>query len=194
MTRVRCFTGIPLPVQISGPLVEACEAVRETDPSWRDEKWVPPQNLHVTLKFIGWLDEEVLDDLCSAVGGAVERRASFDLPFEGVVAVPTTRRCRMLWGSFLDPNGCCTALAEAIEEAVLAFGVEPERRAFRAHATLVRARRPKPMGEGALDAAARLIASAPGFMSVPSASLFTSRLTPHGPIYDQIGAWPLEGE
>lgn len=194
MSRVRCFVGIPLPAGIADPLAEACAALRKADRSWRDEKWVPAANLHVTVKFLGWVDESQLAALLDVIGEACEPHSAFELPFAGLRAVPGNRKPRMLWASFLDPTGSCTALAESVERAVLPFGIEQEERAFTPHVTLCRARRPKPLSQAGLDAAEAVLASAPGLMSVPSVSVFSSRLTPRGPIYSVIGAWCLRGD
>lgn len=194
MSQVRCFVGIPLPACIADPLVGACLALREADPAWRDEKWILPENLHITVKFLGMIDEEALPSLQEAIGTAVGPISEFELPFAGIHAHPNARRCRMLWASFFDPADACAALAESVQRAALGFGVEPETRAFRAHATLCRARRPKPVSEQGMDAAADALEAVPELMSVPSASLFTSRLTPRGPIYTEIGAWRLRGD
>jgi 2'-5' RNA ligase len=193
VSKTRLFTGIPLPKDFSDALLRACDAVRETDPSWRDEKWVAAENLHVTLKFIGWMPDEAMSALLVEVGAAIEAVTPFELPFEGIRPVPGVRRARMLWGTFLDPDGACAALARSVERAVLPFGVEPETRPFSAHATLVRAHRPHAISDGAVSAASAVLREAPESMSVPSASLFSSTLTPRGPHYSEVGSWTLKG-
>lgn len=194
MTEIRCFVGIPLVPCIADLLAEAVSVVRETDRSWRDEKWVPRENMHVTLKFLGNRPEDEVDALAEAVGDAVADLHAFDLPLSGLRAVPQPRRCRMLWASFLDPDGACAALAQSVDRAALSLGVEPDVRAFVPHATLCRARRPRPISERALEAASALISDVSGPMSVPSVTVFASRLTPRGPIYSPIGSRSLRGD
>lgn len=194
MSGLRCFVGVPLPACIADPVLRACSAVKRTDRSWSDEKWVAPENLHLTLEFLGTLPESSLPDLRAALGAAVVVLPRFELPFSGLAAAPGSRRARMLWATFLDPDGACARLAEAIERAALPFGVEAETRAFRPHVTLCRARRPHAVSDQALLAATDALEGAPEFMSVPSVSLFSSRLTPRGPIYTEIDTWRMRGD
>lgn len=193
MNTVRCFVGVRLAPGIGATLLAACSAIRDADPEWRGEKWVAAENLHLTLKFLGAIGELDIEPLSAAIAQLADASEPFELPFEGVVAVPGTRSCRMLWGSFADPGGRCAALTRAIERAALAFGVAEDERSFAPHVTLCRARRPRRLSVGAFQAAQQATEGAVGFMSVPSASLFSSRLTPRGPIYREIGAWPLGG-
>lgn len=193
MSGVRCFVGIPLPADMRRALVLASDAIRSQDAAWRNEKWVAESNLHVTLVFIGSIAENRVPALCDAVAEAVNSSSVFELVRSGIRAVPGARRCRMMWAAFDDPDLGCTALADALVEATVPFGAEHPEREFRAHATLVRARRPRPAGEGALAAANALLGGLPTSMSVRSATLFASTLTPAGPVYEELGAWELLG-
>jgi 2'-5' RNA ligase len=191
---VRCFVGIPLPACVAEPVGRAAEAIRETDAAWRGEKWVREENLHVTLKFLGNLPEAESASLAEAVEDAVERHASFELALAGIHPIPQARRCRMLWLAFHDPNGACAALAECVSRVARAYGIDSDERPFSPHATLCRARRPKPVSRQALEVAENVLSSAPAAMSVPSVTVFTSRLTPRGPIYSPIGSRSLGGD
>jgi len=191
---LRCFVGIPLGGEVVSWLFEAAEAIRSADPAWRGEKWVAEPNLHITVKFLGNLEAARINELDASVSRGLASQVAFELPFAGVRAVPNPRRCRMLWASCRDPDGECAALASEVERQALAFGVALERRPFVPHATLCRARTPKRLGGPAQEAVERLLDGAPESMSVPSATLFSSRLTPRGPIYDAVATWRLLGE
>jgi len=78
--------------------------------------------------------------------------------------------------------------------AAKAFGVETEARPYTAHATLCRTRTPRRLDNSAQSAAASALEDATTSMSVPGISVFSSRLTPRGPIYSVIGSWRLRGE
>jgi len=192
MSAVRTFVGIPLESAFRDSLEDASACLRDLDPSWRNEKWTARENLHVTLKFVGGVPEDELDALGDAIAEAVgERPGSFQLPFDGVKAVPSLRRARMLWATFLDPDDACSALAAAVERAVLAFGAELDDRQFVPHVTLVRARRPHSVSEDAFEAGAVAASHAPELMSVTQVTLFSSTLTPKGPIYSELRSYPL---
>jgi RNA 2',3'-cyclic 3'-phosphodiesterase len=193
MSAVRCFMGLPLSEVAERALLRATDEIRHTDPSWRDEKWVAAENLHITLKFLGTVADEDIEALSDAMQQAVSQASGFELALESLVPKPTLRRARMLWARFADPGGDATALAEAVDAAALGFGIPAEDRAFVPHATLCRARRPHALSQAALDAGNAALHAAKEAMSVPSASLYTSRLTPRGSIYSVIGTWRLGG-
>lgn len=186
MSGIRTFIGIPLPDDVVDALTDACDAVKAADESWRGEKWVPRENVHVTLKFLGNITEESLAALAESVERAASLHDAFDMRDGGLRAVPSPVRARMLWGTFLDPEGYCAALAAELDRACLEFGVQPDERTFKPHATLVRTRVPKPVAEAALEAARGELVRLPECVSVPSITLFSSRLTPRGPIYTAL--------
>lgn len=191
MSRVRCFVGLRLPSDVSAPLVSACEAIRREAPAWRAEKWVPESNMHVTLAFIGGVAEDLVEALADEIGAAVADSTSFELPFDGISAVPNTRRCRMVWAAFDDPSGCCAALAQRVVSASVPFGAEQPDRDFHAHATLARAHRSRPLPAEALEAGRSSSEALCDAMSVRSATLFASSLTPSGPVYRELRSWVL---
>jgi len=183
MSGIRTFVGIPLPADVVDTFADACDAVKAADESWRYEKWVSRENVHVTLKFIGDIAEDYLDALTQAVERAASVHDTFDLRDGALRAVPNPKRARMLWATFVDLEGRCAALAAELDRVCLEFGVQPEERAFKPHATLVRARVPKPVGQTALETAREELVRLPECVSVPSITLFSSHLTPRGPIY-----------
>lgn len=191
---VRCFVGVDLPLALRQGLVDAGAAIRNSDSHWADEKWVAEENLHLTLAFIGSVDEDELRALRAVVGSTATAHPRFTVPFRGLRATPSAHRCRMVWAEFDDAEGACARLAGALVAATAPFGTTPERRGFTPHITLCRARRPKPLAQGAVDAGSVALNDAPDSMSVLQATLFTSRLTPRGPVYARVDAWRLWGD
>jgi 2'-5' RNA ligase len=188
---VRTFVGMPLPGVVKDALALSRDEFVACDHSWRDQKWVSTENLHITLKFVGDVGEDALGDLADAVEVAARAHTAFELPLGPLRAVPNARRASMLWLTFLDSNGLCGLLAADVERAVLAFGATPEARTFAPHATLVRARAPRCADGETLAAAQQAMGSAPKSVSVRSVTLFASELTRHGPIYSMVRACPL---
>jgi len=170
-------------------LAHACSVLRAADPAWESEKWVPAENLHLTLAFLGDVSDERSAALRQALGDRLREVHGFELPFASLRPMPNTRRTRMLWADWDDPEGACADLAFAVSDAAAWCGVDVERRRFAAHATLVRARSPRATGDrmaAALDAAA---ADVPPFMSVRSATFFSSTLTRTGAQYGALESW-----
>jgi len=188
---MRCFVGIGLSDSLAGCLTNACEKIRTTDESWRDEKWTAPANLHVTLAFFGSILDSDVILLADRLGVLFSDQTPCELPFQQLRAVPNTRRCSMVWAEFLDPSGACAQLAAGVSAVGAEFGTPHEKRPFVPHVTLVRSRRAKPLDPGALErGASRLTEGAPA-MSVLSATLFSSTLTRRGPEYDVVQTWLL---
>jgi 2'-5' RNA ligase len=187
---VRCFVALELQPEIVSALVAAGSALRGAAPAWRDEKWVAEDNLHITLKFLGPVAEERIELLELALGVVLADQPAFSLRLAGLRAVPSAKRCSMVWAPFDDsPDPACQRLAEAVDAAIAEFGVEKESRRFAPHVTLARARRPHRLDEDALLAANTSLTCTNASMSVPSATLFASTLTRRGPIYERLARW-----
>jgi 2'-5' RNA ligase len=180
---MRLFTAIELPddarqhlVRLTGRLTAQID--RGAD--WGNLKFVRPENLHVTLKFLGEVDAErvteLTADLQAIAAGAVGAVAASHvelLPPRGPIRVVAV-------GLAGDVEGL-SRLARAIEQRCEGFGVPREARAFRAHVTLARARNPLP-GSWRQDASAMLGADLPGPPFEPAHfTLFRSDLKPRGP-------------
>lgn len=186
----RCFVGIPLAPQVVDALVRATATFSREDPAWTGEKWVREENLHVTLAFLGRVEEGSLAGLLQRLDGALAEVEAFDLHLRGIKPVPARRRSKMLWAALDDPDGACARLAAAIVSAAGLETGEPHR-PFKPHITLARARRPRAVSLAALDAAnaALLRAQDVETVSVPGATLFASTLGTAGPVYEEIRRW-----
>ena len=101
-------------------------------------KWVAPDSMHLTLKFIGEQPEAKLAEMIEALE-AVPRPGPLALSFRGLGCFPNERRPRVFWVGVESPPELAR-LAEAIDEAMERFGVERERRPFSPHLTLGRTR------------------------------------------------------
>jgi 2'-5' RNA ligase len=192
MSGVRCFVALPLTHTFRELLGDAQRALTSTDPRWAGEKWVATENLHITLKFLGDVPEESVEEVSEALSRAVSPNAPFDLPPAGVRPIPNGHSARMLWATFADPSGACARLVADLEAASFTFGVTPDERAFKPHATLVRARRPRSVRAEALADAEATLASA-GTVSFSSATFMASTLTGRGPVYRELDTYPLAG-
>jgi 2'-5' RNA ligase len=185
-------------IELSHPVRERLRKVRaelaSRAPEWRDEKWVAENNLHLTLKFLGGLEDAQLAEMRTQLSVALAGVAPYALCVAGLKAVPALRRCSMVWARFSDDEGRCADLAWRVEGAVAAIGLPAEQRSFAPHVTLVRARRPRAL-DGATLTSVNAVARAQQIsMSVRSATLFASTLTRTGPVYETIDSWTLSGD
>lgn len=201
----RCFLAIGLTPAVRGALRGARAAFVDEAPDWAGEKWVAPELLHATLKFIGPLPDAAVDEALEALSAAAVCASRANDPasaapgvrlrLDSVRAVPSSRRTGMLWATFTDPGGGAARLHRAVDDALsMSFGVAADERPFSPHATLLRTRRPRRAPDAALAAARSRLDSVPDrdrSMSVPSFTLLASTLGPGGPTYDVVGEVPL---
>ena len=168
---MRLFVAIPLPEDLSEDLGRICAGVPGA-------KWVSPENLHITLRFIGEVDGATFQDIAAALGGVAGDR--FELRLDGVGQFGDRRRVRTLWAG-LEPSEPLKQLQGRIETALQGSGLEPERRKFHAHVTLAR------LKNAPLDRAARYLADHSAYrsrsFSVDGFVLFQSHLGSAGAIY-----------
>ena len=203
MGAIRAFVGIPLAAPARSAVRRACDTFLESAPAWSGEKWVPDHNLHVTVKFIGRIEEPDVALAIESLAGACAGFEPFDMYLDRIVAKPGPGRARMLWARCLDGSGRSAGLAGSIDVALSGLlGLETETRAYSPHVTLVRARNPRPAPRDALDAATAVfdalspscgtVPSAPAtLVSVSSVTLFRSEPGKTGPVYTELASIPL---
>lgn len=180
---MRAFVAVFPPLKIRAAAVGAArETVRLLGAQMR---WTKPENVHLTLKFLGEVQEEVLGNLRAALERTCAGHASFDVELTGLGAFPSTRRARILWVGAGAGSDRLRSLATDLDAALVPLGFEREERAFAPHLTLGRIRG-RPAG---LDL--RPDIGGLGFR-VQQVELAESTLTPEGAIYRTIQAFALK--
>ncbi len=185
---MRVFVAINLSQQEKGRL----EAVAR--PLWESRfpvRWVPAQNVHLTLKFLGEVEEDRLPDLFAAVGGTAVGIRAFDMAVNGFGAFPSLRRPQVVWAG-IEVNPPLSELQERVEAALEALGYERERRRFHPHLTLGRARKHARPNEfkGFDELVGQLVYE--DVFHVAAVDVMQSQLKPSGAVYSVIHSVPLE--
>ena len=193
MSKTRCFVAVELSDEVRARLGEARYSLVALAPGWADEKWVAPQNLHLTLKFLGSLSDNDLACVHAGLHGTLAGMPPFSVVLAGVASVPRPARAEMIWARLGDSEGRCAELAARVDAAAVSCGLPAEDRRFAAHVTLARARKPRPLLHEALTGADAVVRRHPLSMSVLSVTLFASTLTRTGPVYEIIESWVLSG-
>lgn len=182
---VRAFIALELPEEARAALIDArqpLEAVSE-----RTVRWVGPDNLHLTLKFLGNTPEERLGAIGEAVQQAVRTVSPLALSLGGLGAFPSAERPRVFWAGLEGDLDGLSAVYMGIEEGLLKLGLPRENRLLSPHITLGRAREGSPSGVqrriGAMLSDIELPAL--GF-SAKEVVLFRSILRPGGPVYTPL--------
>lgn len=153
-----------------------------------DAKWTRPEGRHLTLKFLGEVPEERVDEVSAALRAAAAGHAPFTASFDRVGGFPNLGRPRVVWVGVGEGAEPMAELAASISEACEPLGFEAERRRFTGHLTLARIKRPKKIGElPAVEVPA-------DEFDVNEVVLFRSQLHPKGARYTVLERFPLEGK
>lgn len=135
----RLFLAINLSVVSVRKIAEVVERMqREAQTAQLRVAWVPAPNVHVTLKFLGWANADVVDSVRDLVGEGTRTRKGFELVAHGVGAFPSVEAPRVLWVGVADPSGQLAKLAADVESWMEQLGFPRESRPFAAHATIGR--------------------------------------------------------
>jgi 2'-5' RNA ligase len=177
---LRLFAVVEIPQHIRGALAEAVLPVRERFPRAR---WVPIQNQHVTVKFLGPTYPRLVEWVTGSISTVAGRHAPFPTRVEGLGSFPSGRKARVLWAGLDDGDGRLERLAAALDEA-LAREFAPEKRAFTPHLTVARFDPP-----ALLDPLEVAFESEP--FEIGRIVLFRSHLRRPAPVYEPLGIFPL---
>ena len=178
MKQIRAFIAIDPGQEVRKRIAVVQESLRS---GTQGVRWVKPQNMHLTLKFLGNIAADNAEKLSGELKETLRGFSPFELRFEGAGVFPNAKRPRVLWIGARSEGNHLQELEQKISRLVSAFGIPADDRPFRAHLTLGRIKG-KPPG---IDLLNRLEKTDTRFGSVAIDRVFMmqSRLTPEGPIY-----------
>ena len=194
---MRLFVALDIDDPIRQSIAGFMQGVRAFAP---DARWVRPESLHVTLKFIGERPAEEIASVRESLSGI--KTSSFTLGFRDYGFFPTPKSPRVFWiGIEADP--ALSQLASLIDDSTAKLGIAKEAHAYSPHLTLARGGQsgsPRwPKGEKPNSVFRRLqeklsALAKPDFgtMSAREFYLFDSKLGPGGAIYKKLERFPLE--
>lgn len=204
MHHSRSGTSLP-PVLRTFIAVELDEAVRAALAAMQDElravvprrsvRWVRPQGIHLTLKFLGDTPAGRLEDIKQALAAAAAEVPPCSLDVQGLDCFPNQRQPRVIWVGVREPTGRLRALWQAIEAHVAPLGWPTERRGFQPHLTLGRVRREASSADRQAIGVVVQRANVGwlGSMQVKEVSFISSDLRPTGAVYATLAEAPLRG-
>ncbi len=136
MTRIRTFIAIDVDDSVLDRLIELQETLAR---SGTDVKWVEPDNLHLTLLFLGEVEDKQLHEVCRAIAAVSAEHAPFAMSLEKVGCFPNLRRPRILWVGVGEGLQEVVKLHDDLEEPLLDMGCyRREERDYTPHLTLGR--------------------------------------------------------
>ncbi len=181
MQTIRSFIAVPLADDVSRSAVNLIERIRQPNDGI---KWVPTDNLHLTLKFLGDVDNVEVPDVCAAVQKVAAEFDPFELVFSGTGGFPSLDRPRILYAGIQDESGRLVELVSRLEEELADLRFKPEPRDYRPHLTIGRTRSNRGLAESAVvDRLKENAETELGVMAVDTIQMFASFLDKGGPTY-----------
>jgi RNA 2',3'-cyclic 3'-phosphodiesterase len=187
MERVRSFVAIVLSDEVRAAVAAEIARLRPLAPR---VGWVAAPNLHLTLKFLGELPSDALEQVKDGLTEAVAGVAPFSLHFHGLGAFPGMARPRVLWVGVAEGGQAAQALQVRVEAALGGRGFPRDERPFSPHLTVGRVREPRGLA-GLQQAIARDARMDFGRLEVRTLSLMRSDLSPGGSRYTELAVFPL---
>jgi 2'-5' RNA ligase len=180
---VRMFVAVETPgaIRRKMELAQLC-----LEPIAKDLKWIPPENIHLTLKFLGDVEEGRIPRILDTVREVARETHAFRLSTEQVEGAPRSDQARVVWLGIGGETEILSRLQRRLEDEAEQMGIQREKRKFYPHITFARSRRrPVHLPDEVSD-----LANPVHFM-VQRLVVFRSQLRPEGAVYTPLGYSPL---
>jgi RNA 2',3'-cyclic 3'-phosphodiesterase len=185
---MRLFVAIVPPASALAELTAAIDPLRLRAP---DLRWTSRQAWHLTLAFLGEVQEPTVPELSARLERAARRHSPQRLAIAGGGAFPAAAKAQVLWTGFSADDRALAALAASVAAGARRAGAPPpdEHKKFRPHLTLARCKKPTDV----CDLTRELSAFNGSPWVADSVHLVRSYLTGGPPRYEDVGSWPLSG-
>jgi len=188
---IRSFLAFELP----GEIREQIRAVsKELKKIIMPVRWVKVENIHLTILFLGSVDEDTIADIEEKVSVVVKGFSAFKTKLNAVGAFPHWRRPRVIWIGLDGDIGRLSDLRDELQEELKVLGFMPEKRPFRPHLTLGRFKGPIDQNENMKWIIDRYHDINSDLYQLNELILYKSDLKPDGPVYTKMATWPLRAE
>ncbi len=185
---MRLFIAIEIPDDIKREMAKAQERLKR---SGVEAGWTRPEGIHLTLKFLGEVEESQVPEIMAALTNAAQNTGGFRIEIAAAGAFPNQKNARVVWLGISGDRDKLATLQAAVEEAMAGLGMEREDRDFTPHLTLGRIKeiRSRDAWLAALNEMKDIRLT--GF-EVDHISLMRSELKPSGAVYTEIGKVELK--
>lgn len=184
---IRTFLALDLTAEVRNQIVSTRKRLGQLPGKI---KWTEPENMHVTLNFLGDVEEAATATVCSIAQKCAAETPPFAFHVRGLVAAPPRGPLRMIWADVIDPTGNMEKLHDMLNQAFADSGFRSESRGFRGHLTVARIKATQdahairqqltPLGN--LDF---------GTVHCDELVVYSSQLLKEGPIYTPMAHAPL---
>ena len=179
---LRAFIAIDLPASIRSSLAETQEILKSFG---LRVKWVRPQNIHLTLKFLGNIDSDDIDKIIAAMTVTAKDFKGVSLSVKEIGVFPDIRRSRVIWAGLDGQLEILENLQQTLDGHLAGLGYPKETRAFRGHLTLGRVKG-KIASAGMKAAIEKLKKFGSESFEISEIILFKSELRPTGAVYSKV--------
>jgi len=183
----RLFVAVPMTPRIRRRIGEIVSRFKSVG---ADIKWVPEENLHTTLKFLGDTPVGKVDKIIDTLEKTLSGFETSRLRFRGIGAFPNMKSPKIIWVGSESVNAKLTAIASSIDEAMASLGFEKEEKKFKAHLTIGRVRSPRGIPE-LMQEIEKIKNQEIDSMKITEIHLVKSELLRTGPVYTTIKKFPL---
>jgi 2'-5' RNA ligase len=194
MEKIRTFIAIELDESIKNALTKLQERLKGEAPRG-SVRWVRAEGIHLTLKFLGDVPADQIEEITKALQKSCQGFAPFSFSCGGLGCFPNLKRPRVVWVGIQEETGTLAQLKKAIEENVAPLGYPTEKRKFSPHLTLGRAQRRVSSGDqrrlGEVVGASEI--GTLSQMQVKFVNLMRSDLRPSGAVYTCLAEVELKG-
>ena len=190
---MRAFIAIEISEEIKGAIALIEDHLKYAG---ADVKWVKPEIVHLTLKFLGEITDEKRSEIESALDEIAQSARSFELTVKEIGAFPAIEHPRVIWVGLDRGSSEASDFAKYIESLLSKLGFAKEERAFSPHLTIGRVRsshNKDKLKEKISSASSKAQLSSINPHKVTSLILFQSTLTPQGPVYTKLHEAYLKG-
>ena len=184
---MRLFLAIDFPDDLKVRIARNVEILKGYIP--KGIKWVDRKNLHVTFKFLGDVNERILEDLYAPIEDITGKYSPFTISFKDVEIVPNPERPRLIWYDMKDDKESASKLFKDVDLALYDLGFSKEKRPLALHTTLGRVKFARKIEWEKISSNLIPIDE---IVQCGELTLFKSQLTPSGPIYSILKTFPLK--
>jgi 2'-5' RNA ligase len=174
---IRAFIAIELPQTVKQELAQVSAGLAQ-QVAERAVRWVQPEKMHLTLRFLGDTAVPQLPILTHQLDDLATQHKPFNLHLGGLGCFPNRQRPRVIWAGLVGDEAALQSLKRELDERLSPLGWLPDDKAFQAHLTLGRVNDGRQLTQIKWDTAVKPIA-----FTVKEVHLIASRLTPKGPHY-----------
>jgi 2'-5' RNA ligase len=183
MSKVRAFIAVELPLDVVRKLVRLQDTLRGTGAR---VKWVKRENIHLTLKFLGDIELEKVNEINGIITGSVQDIEPFTLRAKGTGTFPKGGRApRVVWAGIEGGTGTLETIYNHLNDGLVRFGVPYEKRRFSPHITVGRVKSSKNTS-GLVENLENYRDMDFGEVEVTELAFLMSELTSNGPVYTPL--------